>query len=134
MRTELRCLILCSLVLLTGMRDPFRPPDDRCATGALARWRYQGMIQSGSAVGIVKDEQVRWHRIRQGERLPAGWQVLTFNETEMVVGLGEGCEPKAWRWQREGTKNETTQENHPADDAQHADVGRSAKTRHSGGG
>lgn len=55
-------------------------------------------------MGIVKDEQDRWYRIRQDERLPAGWQVLTFNETEMIVGLGEGCEPKAWRWQREGTK------------------------------
>lgn len=134
MRAELRCLMLCSLALLMGMRDPFRAPDDRCATGTLAFWRYQGIIQSGSAVGIVKDEQDRWYRVRQEERLPTGWQVRVVNETEMVVGLGEGCEPKEWRWQREGMKNETTKENHPADDVQHADMGRRAKTRHPGGG
>lgn len=29
---------------LTGMRDPFRPPDDPCAIGELAQWRYRGMV------------------------------------------------------------------------------------------
>ncbi|WP_324723132.1 HofP DNA utilization family protein [Lelliottia sp. JS-SCA-14] len=134
MRTELRVLLVCSLLLITGMRDPFRPPDDRCATGALGQWRYQGMLKGGSAVGMVKDEQQRWHRVRLEERLPAGWQVLAVNETEMVIGLGEGCEPKEWRWPREGTKHENSQSNRPVDDTQHADMGRRAKTRHPGGG
>jgi hypothetical protein len=32
------------VLLLTGMRDPFRPPDDPCAIGELAQWRYRGMV------------------------------------------------------------------------------------------
>jgi hypothetical protein len=33
------------VLLLTGMRDPFRPPDDPCAIGELAQWRYRGMVE-----------------------------------------------------------------------------------------
>lgn len=39
MRNSARCLLVCSVLLLTGMRDPFRPPDDPCAIGELAQWR-----------------------------------------------------------------------------------------------
>ncbi|MRS91513.1 DUF2531 family protein [Enterobacteriaceae bacterium RIT714] len=129
MRIELRGLILCSLVLLTGMRDPFRPPDDRCAIGKLDRWRYQGAVRSVDAVGMVKDEQDRWHRVRQADRLPEGWRVLVVNETEMVVEVGEGCDPKEWRWQREGAKNETHRDSRPANDIQPERVERHAQTQ-----
>ena len=37
MRNSAKCLLVCSVLLLTGMRDPFRPPDDPCATGELAQ-------------------------------------------------------------------------------------------------
>ncbi|WP_174348954.1 HofP DNA utilization family protein [Lelliottia aquatilis] len=134
MRTELCCLLICSLIFITGMRDPFHPPDDRCSAGTLAHWRYQGLIENGNSVGIVKDEQQRWHRVRQQEKLPAGWLVLAVNEMEMVVGLGEECEPKEWRWQREGTNNENRKNRGSAGDVQPADAGHRAETRHAGGG
>lgn len=134
MRTELRWLLLCSVVFITGMRDPFRPPDDSCSVRTLSQWRYQGLINNGKAVGIVKDELQHWHRVRQQETLGAGWQVLAVNEMEMVVGLGDECEPKEWRWQRQGTNNDKRKNNDSAGNVQPADAGRSAKTRHAGGG
>lgn len=134
MRTELRWLLLCSVVFITGMRDPFRLPDDSCSVRTLSQWRYQGLINNGKAVGIVKDELQHWHRVRQQETLGAGWQVLAVNEMEMVVGLGDECEPKEWRWQRQGTNNDKRKNNDSAGNVQPADAGRSAKTRHAGGG
>lgn len=38
-----RGVLLCfCLLTLTGMRDPFRPPEDRCRIAELSQWRYQG--------------------------------------------------------------------------------------------
>jgi pilus assembly protein HofP len=35
----------CLLVLmLAGMRDPFKPPPDRCMVSQLALWHYQGVV------------------------------------------------------------------------------------------
>ena len=42
MRNSARCLLVCSVLLLTGMRDPFRPPDDPCAIGELAQAWWKG--------------------------------------------------------------------------------------------
>ena len=133
MRSKCHWLLVGSLFLLTGMRDPFRPPDDHCASGQLSHWRYLGMVGGANSVGIVQDEQNRWHRVREDERFPAGWRVLSIKETELIVDVGEGCEPKAWRWQREGSKNEKSKDSRSAADAQQSRVGQSGKESHPGG-
>jgi hypothetical protein len=101
MRNSAR-LLVCSVLLLTGMRDPFRPPDDPCAIGELAQWRYRGMVRT-AAIGILQDGQKRWHRLKMHERFPAGWRITAINETELVIDVGDTCEPGQWTWQREGT-------------------------------
>ncbi len=45
MRSKARLLILLSPLFLTGMRDPFSVPEERCAAGQLSQWRYQGGSQ-----------------------------------------------------------------------------------------
>ena len=134
MRNDLRCVVLCSLWMLLGMRDPFRPPDDRCAIGQLAQWRYQGRVSNLNAVGLVQDERHRWLRVRPQMRFPAGWRVLSVNENELIVEVGEGCEPKEWRWQRKGTMHEKNTDSRPAADSQSSDIGSRAKTRLADGG
>lgn len=57
MRTKRRYLLVCAVLMLTGMRDPFRPPDDRCAIGLLSQWRYHGMVNGRYIVGMVADEK-----------------------------------------------------------------------------
>ncbi|EAX1616219.1 DUF2531 family protein, partial [Salmonella enterica] len=43
-----RGVLLCfCLLTLTGMRDPFRPPEDRCRIAELSQWRYQGAVRKG---------------------------------------------------------------------------------------
>lgn len=38
-----RWLFACfSVLLLTGMRNPFQPPEDLCRMAELSAWRYQG--------------------------------------------------------------------------------------------
>ncbi|NTX71259.1 DUF2531 family protein [Lelliottia amnigena] len=133
MRTELRGLILCSLVFLTGMRDPFRPPVDRCEIGKLNKWHYQGLIRSAGVVGIIKDEQDRWHRAHQEDHLPSGWRVLAINETEMVIEVGDGCDPKEWRWKREGTKNEKNKDSRSVGAVQHVGMEPRSKASDPGG-
>lgn len=102
MRNSLRYLLVCSVLLLTGMRDPFHPPDDPCAVGELAQWHYRGMV---GGVGLLQDGKQRWYRLSLEGRLPAGWRVSAMNETQLVINVGETCEPAQWTWQREGTKN-----------------------------
>ena len=104
MRNSARYLLVCSALLLTGMRDPFHPPDDPCAIGELAQWHYHGMVRGSLVVGILQDGQKRWHRLKTEERLSVGWRVMAMNETELVVDVGAACEPEQWTWQREGTK------------------------------
>ena len=52
MRNSARYLLVCSVLLLTGMRDPFRPPDDPCAIGELAQWRFRGLVGGQETIGI----------------------------------------------------------------------------------
>lgn len=133
MRNSARYLLLCSVWLLTGMRDPFRPPDDPCAVADLAQWHYRGMVDGRSRVGLLLDGKKSWHRLKTQERLPMGWQVMAIEETALVVEVGEACEPKHWTWQREGTnKNEIT-DNAISTGAQQP-AGRSAKAGHVDGG
>jgi len=98
----------CLLVLmLAGMRDPFKPPPDRCMVSQLALWHYQGVVsRSQAATGIVRGPAGRWRRVQKGETLAGGWRVLEFNKEEMRIATGEGCEPAHWRWKREGSQHE----------------------------
>ena len=54
MRNSARCLLVCSVLLLTGMRDPFRPPGDPCAIGELAQWRFRGLVGGQETIGIYR--------------------------------------------------------------------------------
>ena len=109
MRNSARCLLVCSVLLLTGMRDPFRPPGDPCAIGELAQWRFRGMVEGQETIGILQDGEMRWHRLKMHERFPAGWRITAVNAAELAVDVGDTCDPGKWTWQREGTdKNEFT--------------------------
>lgn len=134
MRISARLLLLLWLLPLTGMRDPFQPPEDRCATGQLQVWRYQGIVSGTQTVGIVRDGQNHWRRVTQGDLLPTGWRIASLDETEMVINTGEGCEPQVWRWPREGTKKDETMDSRDSDDVQQRRSGRHAKTGNAGGG
>lgn len=47
MRVKRWLLAGIALCLLTGMRDPFKPPEDLCRISELSQWRYQGMVGRG---------------------------------------------------------------------------------------
>ncbi|MCU6667948.1 DUF2531 family protein [Enterobacteriaceae bacterium H4N4] len=95
------------LPLILGMRDPFKAPESRCPNAALSQWRYAGFVMGPVPVGIVRDEQARWLRVRHGESLPTGGRVVVLNENELVIDTLGRCEPARWRWQRQGmTQNE----------------------------
>lgn len=99
-------LLIC-LPILLGMRDPFQPPQLNCPNGKAGEWRYAGIVAGKLSLGIVRDTQGRWFRVRPGESLPTGWRVQTVNEKEIVIDTLAACEPQHWRWPREGTtKNE----------------------------
>lgn len=97
-------LLLICLPALTGMRDPFQAPQIRCPDGKAGQWRYAGIVNGPTTLAIVRDENARWLRVRAGDNLPTGWRVAAVNEHEMVVDALAGCEPRLWRWPREGTK------------------------------
>ncbi len=44
MRVKRWLLAGIACVFLTGMRDPFKPPEDLCRISELSQWRYQGMV------------------------------------------------------------------------------------------
>ena len=134
MRTSARCLLVCFALLVTGMRDPFRPPDDPCAVGQLAQWHYHGMVGGTQDIGILQDGQKRWHRLTPQQRLPVGRRVTALNERELVVDVGDACEPRQWTWQREGTKKNEHKDNAVAAGVQSSALGRRAKAGHAGGG
>ncbi|AFP71961.1 HofP DNA utilization family protein [Enterobacter kobei] len=134
MRNSAKCLLVCSVLLLTGMRDPFRPPDDPCATGELAQWHYRGMVAGQQRLAILQDGQQRWHRMKMRDRFPAGWQITAINETELAIAVGETCEPGQWTWQREGKDTNDVKDSAVAAGVQPPAVGRRAKAGHAGGG
>lgn len=74
MRVKRWLLAGIALCLLTGMRDPFKPPEDLCRISELSQWRYQGMVGRGERIiGVIKDGQKKWRRVQQkrcaGKRL-----------------------------------------------------------------
>ncbi|EHK0945119.1 HofP DNA utilization family protein [Citrobacter farmeri] len=101
-------LVAFSLLILTGMRDPFRQPEDRCHGAELAQWRYQGMVSRGERnIGLLQDGQHRWRRVEQHEVLDNGWTVVQLTALTLTVRTGKECEPHQWQWQRQGEVNET---------------------------
>lgn len=50
MRVKRWLLAGIALCLLTGMRDPFKPPEDLCRISELSQWRYQGMVGRGERI------------------------------------------------------------------------------------
>lgn len=104
MRSKARLVILLSPLFLTGMRDPFSVPEERCAAGQLSQWRYQGIVSGSRDIGLMQDGQKRWHRVKTQMRLPTGWRVSAIDRQQLTVDVGDMCEPKRWTWQREGTK------------------------------
>ncbi len=63
---------------LTGMRDPFKPPEDLCRISELSQWRYQGMVGRGEhIIGVIKDGQKKWRRVQQNDVLENGWTIYS---------------------------------------------------------
>ncbi|HCD1253481.1 TPA: DUF2531 family protein [Citrobacter amalonaticus] len=100
-------LVLLSLLMLTGMRDPFRPPDDRCHGAELTQWKYQGMVSRGERnIGLLQDGQHHWRRVEQHEVLDNGWTIVQLTALMLTVRTGKECDPPQWHWQRQGDVNE----------------------------
>ncbi|MCV5195034.1 DUF2531 family protein, partial [Escherichia coli] len=73
MRVKRWLLAGIALCLLTGMRDPFKPPEDLCRISELSQWRYQGMVGRGERIiGVIKDGQKKWRRVQQNDVLENG--------------------------------------------------------------
>ena len=116
---SLRWLLIC-LPMLLGMRDPFQPPQLNCPGGASDTWRYAGMVSGEMPLGIVRDDNARWLRVRPGEPMPTGWQVVALNEKEIVIDTLAACEPQRRRWPREGTTPNEKRDIHAVNDLRSA--------------
>lgn len=103
-----RGVLLCfCLLTLTGMRDPFRPPEDRCRIAELSQWRYQGAVRKGERwTGILKDSQQKWRRVEEGQTLENGWTIVHLTAEALTLTTGKNCAPPQWRWLRQGADNE----------------------------
>lgn len=107
MRVKRWLLAGIALCLLTGMRDPFKPPEDLCRISELSQWRYQGMVGRGERIiGVIKDGQKKWRRVQQNDVLENGWTILQLTLDVLTLGTGTNCEPPQWLWQRQGDTNE----------------------------
>lgn len=124
--------LLLLLPLLLGMRDPFKVPESRCPDAALSQWQYAGIVMGPVPVGIVRDEQARWLRVRHGETLPTGGRVAALNEQELVIDTLGKCEPPLWRWQRQGTKQHEVRDSRTAAPRQ-PNAGSTSRSRDAGG-
>ncbi|MCI0037221.1 HofP DNA utilization family protein [Salmonella enterica] len=103
-----RSVLLCfCLLMLTGMRDPFRPPEDRCRIAELSQWRYQGAVRKGERwTGILKDSQQKWRRVEEGQTLENAWTIVRLTAETLTLTTGKNCAPPQWRWLRQGADNE----------------------------
>ncbi|EAA5642058.1 DUF2531 family protein [Salmonella enterica subsp. enterica serovar Javiana] len=103
-----RSVLLCfCLLTLTGMRDPFRPPEDRCRIAELSQWRYQGAVRKGERwTGILKDSQQKWRRVEEGQTQENGWTIVRLTAEALTLTTGKNCAPPQWRWLRQGAGNE----------------------------
>lgn len=127
-------LLLVMLPLAIGMRDPFQPPEDRCQTAQLNRWRYQGVIaQASRQVGLLRDAQGKWRRVEAGSPLPTGWRVVQLSAQAADIETGAGCEPARWSWSREGEQHED-RDKHSVIDNHAAGMGAKTAAGLAGGG
>lgn len=65
-----RGVLLCfCLLTLTGMRDPFRPPEDRCRIAELSQWRYQGRcVKASDGQAFLKTASKNGGEWKKGRR------------------------------------------------------------------
>lgn len=106
--TDWRVLIMLALPYLLGMRDPFQPIEDPCATSQQTLWHYRGSVSHGALqMGIVLEPGDKWRRLKQGQRLENGWTVTDVQPDYMDITTGQDCEPSQWRWMKEGTKHDS---------------------------
>ena len=103
-----RWLLACmSVLMLTGMRNPFLPPVDRCQIAELSTWRFQGMVSQGTRpIGIVQDSQKKWRRVKPNDVLKNGWTITQITAQNITLDTEKNCEPPRWQWQRQGAVNE----------------------------
>lgn len=126
-----------SVLILTGMRNPFLPPEDHCQIAALSTWRYQGMVSLGErAIGIVQDGQHKWRRVERNDVLKNGWTISQITAESLILGTGKNCEPTHWQWQRQGAVNEAKDnvDSHDADGRGAQRAGGKTAKRNAGGG
>ena len=103
-----RWLLACmSVLMLTGMRNPFLPPEDRCQIAEMSTWRFQGMVSQGTRpIGIVQDSQKKWRRVKPNDVLKNGWTITQITAQNITLDTEKNCEPPRWQWQRQGAVNE----------------------------
>lgn len=102
-----RIPILLALPLLLGMRDPFLPAEDRCATAQMMLWHYRGVVSSGKQrIGMVRDASGKWRRLKSGQRLENGWVVSGIQPEQIDMAADADCETSQWHWPKEGTKHD----------------------------
>ncbi|HFZ8996247.1 TPA: HofP DNA utilization family protein [Citrobacter freundii] len=100
-------LAALSLLLLSGARDPFQPPQDSCLVGELPLWRYQGLVSRGERrIGLLQDTQHQWRRVEQNQVLKNGWRIAQLTAQSLTVETGHNCQPSQWQWPRQGKKDE----------------------------
>ncbi|EMH4164629.1 DUF2531 family protein [Pluralibacter gergoviae] len=98
-------LMLLLLPVLTAMRDPFRPPEDRCRTAELSRWRYGGALgMAPQLTGFVQNAAGQWRRVKEGMPLEGGRKVRKITPDRLEIALNEGCDTPSWHWRKEGPK------------------------------
>ncbi len=161
MRVKRWLLAGIALCLLTGMRDPFKPPEDLCRISELSQWpyhpliaplakfanpedlcriselsqwRYQGMVGRGERIiGVIKDGQKKWRRVQQNDVLENGWTILQLTPDALTLGTGTNCEPPQWLWQRQGDTNEAMDSRTTVDADTRRTGGKAAKSDADGG-
>ena len=134
MRVKRWLLAGIALCLLTGMRDPFKPPEDLCRISELSQWRYQGMVARGERIiGVIKDGQKKWRRVQQNDGLENGWTILQLTPDALTLGTGTNCEPPHWLWQRQGDTNEAMDSRTTVDADTRRTGGKAAKSDADGG-
>ncbi|AGR60750.1 TPA: DUF2531 family protein [Salmonella bongori] len=107
MKANRSVLVCVCLLTLTGMRDPFRPPEDRCRMAELPQWRYQGVVRKEARwIGILQDSQQKWRRVEEGQTLENGWTIVRLTAHALTLTMGEKCAPPQWQWLRQGKSNE----------------------------
>ncbi|WP_312952570.1 HofP DNA utilization family protein [Superficieibacter sp.] len=127
-------VLLIALPLITGMRDPFQPPEDRCRKAQLTQWYYQGAIARWPRlIGLVRNPEGKWQRVETGSELPTGWRIVRIAPQSIEIETGPGCDPARWVWSREGKKDEKM-DSHSVADRHPAGVGTKTKAGNAGGG